>query len=139
MIKTFTYSAVNCMLKLKWLQVSLACVQRLWRWHCLELSVSCYILLPTCGVSTVKITEQRLNVADNGGVKMLLKPPRWCSAIQIFFFVNVSVPTSASIWNVMYRCMCRFSISQNRMTLTNPELSSVRFTSRLWSHWCSSL
>lgn len=66
---------------------------------------------------------QKLTVAYNDGMRLLLKVPRWGSASQLF--VSVGVPTcSAVLRNLMYRCMCRFSDSVNSIIsiLTNPTL-----------------
>lgn len=69
----------------------------------------------TCRGSTWPITMAQ---------SCFLKLPRWCI-----------VPTrSAIIWNLIRRLFA----SQNGIiaaALANPELSSVGFSSRLWSHW----
>ena len=87
-----------------------------------------------------KSSIQRLTVAYNDGMRLLLKVPRWSSASQLF--VSVGVPNcSAVLRNLMYRCMCRLSDSVNNIisTLTNPTQSSVRFTSKMWNLWRLSL
>ena len=87
-----------------------------------------------------KSSIQRLTVAYNDGMRLLLKVPRWSSASQLF--VSVGVPNcSAVLRNLMYRCMCRLSDSVNNIisTLTNPTHSSVRFTSKMWNLWRLSL
>lgn len=49
---------------------------------------------------------QRLNVAYNDGMRLLLKVPRWSSAGQMF--ANAGVPSCfAVLRNLTYRCMCR--------------------------------
>ena len=83
---------------------------------------------------------QKLNVAYNDGMKLLLKVPRWSSASQLFF--SVGVPTCPAVrHNLMNKCMCRMSDSVNSIifTLTNTAQSSVRFFSKIWSLWCLSL
>jgi len=83
-----------------------------------------------------KKNMQRLIVAYNDGMRLLLKQPRWSSASQMF--VNVGVPTcTALIRNFIFRYMCRISVSENRIiqALAHSNFSSVRFTSRLWRHW----
>lgn len=57
---------------------------------------------------------QRLNVAYNDGMKLLLKQPRWYSASQMFVSVGVHI-CSAIIRNLIYRHMCRKSVSENRI------------------------
>lgn len=87
-----------------------------------------------------KCSMQKLNVAYNDGMRLMLKVPRWSSASQMF--VSAGVPTcSAVLRNIMYRCMCRLTDSVNSiiLTLTNPTLSSVRFFSSMWNHWHFSL
>ena len=87
-----------------------------------------------------KSSMQKLNVAYNDAMRLLLKVPRCSSASEMF--VSIGVPTcSAVLRNLMHRCMCRLSDSDNSivLTLTNPLLSSVRFVSKLWNHWRDSL
>ena len=87
-----------------------------------------------------KSSMQKLNVAYNDGMRLLLKVPRCSSASQMF--VSIGVPTCPAVLrNLMYKCMCRLSDSANSiiLTLTNPLLSSVRFVSKLWNHWRESL
>lgn len=87
-----------------------------------------------------KSSMQKLKVAYNDGLRLLLKVPRWSSASQMF--VSVGVTTySAVLRNLMYKCLCRLSDSANGIisTMTNPALSSVRFFSNMWKHWRTSL
>ena len=87
-----------------------------------------------------KSSMQKLNVAYNDGMRLLLHMSRWSSASQMF--VSVNVPTCPAVLrNLMYRCMCRLSESCNGIitTLVNPTMSAVRFTSTLWNHWRLSL
>ncbi len=61
-----------------------------------------------------KSSMQRLNVAYNDGMRLLLKVPRWSSASQMF--VSAGVPTCAAVMcNLMYRCICRLSESQSQI------------------------
>ena len=83
---------------------------------------------------------QKLKVAYNDGMRLLLKVPRRSSASQMF--VNVGVSTCPAVLrNFMYSFMCRISVSPNSIitALVNPAMSTVRFTSRLWNHWRFSL
>lgn len=87
-----------------------------------------------------KRNMQRLNVAYNDGMRMLLKLPRWCRASEMF--VNVGMPNcSVVLCNLMYKFMCRLSASGNDIIifLCDGEKSSLRFSSRVRSHWHSSL
>ena len=83
---------------------------------------------------------QKMTVAYNDCMRLLLGAPRCCSASQMF--VEINVPTCPAVLrNLMYRFMCRLTDSVNIIieTLSNPAKSSVRLTSKLWSHWRSSL
>ena len=83
---------------------------------------------------------QRLNVAYNDALRMLLRVPRWHSASQLF--VSLGIPTfKALLRNLMYSFMCRLNESVNDiiMKLSDPAKSSYRFSSSLWCHWRSSL
>ena len=87
-----------------------------------------------------KSSMQRLTVAYNDCMRLLLKVPRCSSASQLF--VSVNVPNcSAVLRNLMFRCMCRVHNSGNSIivAISNPGLSAVRFSSRLWNHWRFSL
>ena len=87
-----------------------------------------------------KSSMQKLTVAYNDALRMLLRVPRWSSASQMF--VNVGLPNCPAVLrNLMYRCMCRLSSSANSIitALTNPGLSSVRYSSGIWTHWLMSL
>ncbi len=89
-----------------------------------------------------KSSMQKLSVAYNDGLRLLLKVPRWSSASQMF--VSAGVPTcSAVLRHLMHKCMCRLSDSANIIsTLTNPALSQSDFSRcgttavlvNLW--WC---
>ena len=79
---------------------------------------------------------RKLTVAYNDCMRLLLKAPRSSSASHMF--VSVGVPTcSAVLRNVMYRFICRASESVNNIiaVLTNHERSTIKFSSKLWSHW----
>ena len=79
---------------------------------------------------------RKLTVAYNDCMRLLLKAPRSSSASHMF--VSVGVPTCPAVLrNLMYRFMCRASEAVNNIiaVLTNHERSSVKFSSRLWSHW----
>ena len=79
---------------------------------------------------------QKLQVAYNDCMRLLLRVPRSSSASQMF--VSVGVPTfSALLRNLIYRFMCRASESENYIiaVITDPIHSSTRFSSGLWHHW----
>ena len=83
---------------------------------------------------------QKLTVAYNDCMRLLLKAPRCCSASQMF--VDINVPTCPAVLrNLIYRFMCRLTVSRNSiiLALSDPAKSSARLTSKLWSHWRSSL
>ena len=83
---------------------------------------------------------QRLKVAYNDAMRLLLHIPRWHSASQIF--VTAGVPTcDALLRQLMYNFMCRLDVSENKIieALTCPLKSSYRYTSRLRRHWRTSL
>ena len=83
---------------------------------------------------------QKLKVAYNDALRLLLRVPRWHSASQLF--VNLGVPTcQALLRNLMYKFMCRLDKSDNSLIvcLINPVNSSNRFTSLIRRHWRSCL
>ena len=85
-------------------------------------------------------TLQRLNVAYNDALRLLLRVPRWHSASVLF--VNQGIPTfKALLRKLMYSFMCRLDKSYNSIivVLANPRKSSCRYNSGLWRHWQSSL
>ena len=82
---------------------------------------------------------QRLRVAYNDALRLLLRVPRWHSASQLF--VTSNVPTcQALLRKLMFHFMCRLELSENGiiMALTSP-MMGYRFTSRLQKHWHNSL
>ena len=82
----------------------------------------------------------KLKVAYNDALRLLMRVPRWNSASQLF--VNLGVPTChALLRNLMYKFMCRLDKSVNTIIvfLTNPAMSSNRFSSMIWRHWRTSL
>ena len=83
-----------------------------------------------------KSKYNKLRVAYNDALRILLRLPRCTSASQLF--VNSGVPTlNALLRNLMDSFMMRLMDSKNEiiMTLTMPKLSSIRYTSSLWKHW----
>ena len=83
-----------------------------------------------------KSKYNKLRVAYNDALRILLRLPRCTSASQLF--VNSGVPTlNALLRNLMYSFMMRLMDSKNEiiMTLTMPKISSIRYTSSLWKHW----
>ncbi|KAL7383434.1 hypothetical protein ABVT39_010640 [Epinephelus coioides] len=82
---------------------------------------------------------QRLRVAYNDAMRLLLHVPRWYSASQLF--VSSNVPTcQALLRKLMFNFMCRLDLSENSiiMALTCP-MMGYRFTSRLRKYWHDSL
>ena len=87
-----------------------------------------------------KYSMQRLTVAYNDAMRMLLKVPRYLSASQMF--AELQVPAcQAVIRNLMFKFICRIEKSTNSIisALVDPVSCSNRFTSRLWKHWHQSL
>ena len=83
---------------------------------------------------------EKLKVAYNDALRLLVRVPRWHSASQLF--VNLRVPTcQALLRNLMYKFMCRLDKSENSVivNLINPVMSFNRLSSKLWKHWRSSL
>ena len=83
---------------------------------------------------------QKLKVAYNDALRLLIRVPRWHSASQLF--VNLRVPTcQALLRNLMYKFMCRLDESGNSLivSLINPINSSNRFSSLIRRHWRNSL
>ena len=83
-----------------------------------------------------KSKYNKLRVAYNDALRILLRLPRCTSASQLF--VNSGVPTlNALLRNLIDSFMMRLMDSKNEiiMTLTMPKLSSIRYTSSLWKHW----
>lgn len=87
-----------------------------------------------------KRSMQKLSVAYNDSMRMLLKVPRHSSASEMF--VNCGVRSCAAVIRFCaYSFMCRLMTLPNYIiqVLVCPDISSVRFTSRMWSHWRSCL
>ncbi len=87
-----------------------------------------------------KGSMQRLTVAYNDAMRMLLRVPRYFSASQMFAEVNVPA-CQAVIRNLTHKFMVRLDKSENCIinVLINPAISSTRYTSPLWKHWYKSL
>ena len=82
----------------------------------------------------------KLRVAYNDALRIMLRLPRWTSASHLF--VNSGVPTlDAVLRNLMYSFMMRLNDSNNEiiMTLAMPKKSSIRYSSCFWKHWRVSL
>jgi len=83
-----------------------------------------------------KYSINRLNVAYNDVMRLLLRVPRYTSASQMF--TNVHVPTChAVIRNLTYKFMCRLEKSQNDIIkgLVDTLVSDTKYNSPLWKHW----
>ena len=79
---------------------------------------------------------QRLKVAYNDALRILLKAPRWHSASNLFVSCNIHTCEALSRHS-MYGFMCRLDESRNGIIqgLVNPSKSSIRVSSRLRKHW----
>ncbi len=78
----------------------------------------------------------KLKVAYNDIMRMLLRLPRWHSASEIF--VNVKVPTcQALVRNLIFKFMVRLEKSTNLIirVLVCPSVSDVIYRSKIWTHW----
>ncbi len=79
---------------------------------------------------------QKLQVAYNDAMRILLRIPRWHSASEMF--VSVSVITfKALLRNLMHRFICRLNASKNEIIvgLSNIRVSTTRYQSKLWRLW----
>ena len=87
-----------------------------------------------------KASLQKLQVAYNDAMRILLKRPRWSSASEMFVAARVNT-FNAVLRNVMYKFMCRLDVSENSVIigLTNPRKSCTRYTSSLREHWHKNL
>lgn len=87
-----------------------------------------------------KKSLQRLKVAYNDAMRLLLHVPRWHSASELF--VSTRVPTcEALLRQLMFSFMSRLDKSEKHIVeaLVSPMKSCYRFTSRLRWHWCNRL
>ena len=87
-----------------------------------------------------KSSMQRLRVAYNDAMRILLKIPRGGSASQMFVTSGVST-FHALLRNLMFKFMKRLEESRNGIivVLVNPTLSCARYTSSLRVHWLKCL
>lgn len=83
-----------------------------------------------------KASMQKLQVAYNDALRILLQVPRGGSATHMFVSVGVST-LHALLRNLMYKFTQRLDDSSNTImvALSNPSVSSTRYTSRLSAHW----
>ncbi len=84
--------------------------------------------------------KNRLNVAYNDVIRMLLRIPRYYSASQMFS--NIQVPTClAVIQNTTLKFISRLKKSRNAIIkgLIDPLVSDTRFTPVIWRHWFKQL
>ena len=87
-----------------------------------------------------KTSMNKLNVAFNDALRMLLRVPRFLSGSQMFS--ELHIPNCAAvIRNLMYKFIVRLDLSENHIIqlLVNPMCSSFRLTSHLRLHWHKSL
>ncbi len=78
----------------------------------------------------------KLKVAYNDIMCMLLRLPRWHSSSEIF--VNINVPTcQAIVRNLIFKFMVRFEKSTNLIIsgLVCPSVSDVIYRFKIWTHW----
>ena len=81
---------------------------------------------------------QRLKVAYNDAMRLLLRVPRWHSASQLF--VSSNIPTcQALLRKLMFNFICRLDLSDNCIIKALTGDIGFRFTSRLRRHWHISL
>ena len=83
---------------------------------------------------------QRLKVANNDAMRLLLGVPRWHSGSQLC--VSTGVSTCEALWRrLMSGLMYRLDKSETCITeaLVSPLKSCYRFTSKMRLHWCKSL
>lgn len=87
-----------------------------------------------------KSSMQKLQVAYNDAMRILLKVPRGGSASQMFVSVGVTT-LKALLRNLMFKFMQRLDESTNSImvALSNPLVSCYRYTSRLRVHWLKCL
>lgn len=87
-----------------------------------------------------KASFQKLKVAYNDCLRILLKKPRWTSASELFCSARIS-SFEALLRNLMYKFICRLNSSQNGVVqlLIDPRLSAVRYLSLSWKHWYTCL
>ena len=87
-----------------------------------------------------KASMNKLKVAYNDCMRILMRKPRWTSASELF--CNLSISTFHALRrNLMYTFMCRLNESQNSIIglLINPCLSGTRYQSPFWEHWYNCL
>ncbi len=79
---------------------------------------------------------QKLQVAYNDAMTILLRRPRWHSASEMFVSVRV-ITFKALLRNLMHRFICRLNASKNEMIvgLSDIRVSTTRYQSKLWTHW----
>lgn len=83
-----------------------------------------------------KASLQKLQVAFNDALRMLLKKPRSTCASELF--VSTRVDTLQSVLRkAMFRFICRLNDSVNQVVvvLVNVRYSATRCMSQLWEHW----
>ncbi len=78
---------------------------------------------------------QKLQVAYNDAMRILLRRPRWRSASEMFVSVRV-ITCKALLRNLMHRFICRLNASKNEMIVGLSDIRvSTRYQSKLWTHW----
>lgn len=79
---------------------------------------------------------QRLTVAYNDALRLLLKKPRCTSASELFVSNRIN-PLCAALRKRMYGFICRVNNSLNAVIveLSDGTCSDIRFTSQLKRHW----
>ena len=82
----------------------------------------------------------RIRVAYNDAMRILLRVPRYFSASQMFAELNVPA-CQGVIRNLTFKFIGRIEKSTNNIikVLVDPASCSFRYTSPLWRHWNQSL
>ena len=87
-----------------------------------------------------KASFNKLKVAYNDSLRILLRKPRWTSASELFCQSRIS-SFEALLRNLMYKFICRLNHSQNTIikAIADPRCSMMRYVSYYWQHWYKSL
>ncbi len=83
---------------------------------------------------------QRLHIAYNDAIRVLLKRPRSCSASKKFVAAGVNTFQTV-LRNLMYECIRQLNASENEiiLVLSDIRFSTTHYQSQLWRHWYSCL
>lgn len=83
-----------------------------------------------------KASLQKLKVAYNDSMRILLKRPWWCSASEMFVVAGVNTLQAISR-KFISEFINLLNSSENEviMALTSINLSTTRYQSKIWKHW----